>query len=416
VLTASESRRSHESPINIPHGAVRSYADRVSEASEVGIPGGRRAHWLELIFDLVMVGYIGQVAHLLHGDPGWAEVLVFFALLAPAWWAWVNMTLTLNLFGARVTPLVWAAVTAAMIAIGLMAAAVPEALTERAGIFALGNALIRFVWMVPWIARRRAIGVPLWRPIAFSGLPAVLWLISAIVPPPARFVLWAVAIGVEITLLAFLGSQTAWLQRSLDVDHLLERVSLLVVIVFGESILATIAQLDEHWTDASLVTATLAFVAISLLAWVFFRYASGSAEAGLRRLHTAGRIGALRDAVMYLPFVLVAGIALFASGLGTAVAEGSHALPSGAAACLAGGIVLFYLASVVESLRYGVPWRDTTMWGLPGLLLPWAIVPLAGLLTAEAVVVAVIVLIAVMIGLAEANLRRVRARGERISA
>ena len=189
--------------------------------------------------------------------------------------------------------------------------------------------------------------------------------------------LWVVAIAVEVVLLASLGGQATWLQRSLDVDHLLERVSLLVVIVFGESILATIAELDAHWTLPSGVTAVLAFLAISLLAWVFFRYASGSAEAGLRRLQSAGRIGALRDAVMYLPFILIAGIALFASGLGTAVAEAGHTLAPGAAVCIAGGIVLFYLASVAESLRYGVPWRDVVTWGIAGVVLPWVIVPLA---------------------------------------
>jgi low temperature requirement protein LtrA len=67
------------------------------------VVGGLRVHWLELFFDLVMVAYIGQVAHGMHGDPGWSDALVFFVLFAPAWWAWVNMTLTLNLFGARIT-------------------------------------------------------------------------------------------------------------------------------------------------------------------------------------------------------------------------------------------------------------------------------------------------------------------------
>ena len=224
--------------------------------------------------------------------------------------------------------------------------------------------------------------------------------------------LWGVAIAVEVVLLASLGGQATWLQRSLDVDHLLERVSLLVVIVFGESILATIAELDAHWTLPSGVTAVLAFLAISLLAWVFFRYASGSAEAGLRRLQSAGRIGALRDAVMYLPFILIAGIALFASGLGTAVAEAGHTLASGAAVCIAGGIVLFYLASVAESLRYGVPWRDVVRWGIVGVVLPWVIVPLATVVSAEAVVAAVVLLIVVMIGLAEANRRRIRSERE----
>ncbi|MFD4959048.1 low temperature requirement protein A [Microbacterium sp. NPDC058389] len=388
----------------------------MSGRGEVVIRGGRRAHWLELVFDLVMVGYLGQVAHLLHGDPGWTDALVFFALFAPAWWAWVNMTLTLNLFGARITPLLWAAVTVAMLAMGIMAAAVPEAFGERAWAFAVGNAAIRLIWMLPWLAKRRSIGLPLWRPIVYSGLPAMLWLVSAFVPSPGRFVLWAVAIAVEVVLLGFLGSQTGWLQRTLDVDHLFERVSLLVVIVFGESILAAITEIDAHWTLAGGVTATLAFLAISLLAWVFFQYASGSAEAGLRRLQTDGRIGALRDAVMYLPFLLIAGIALFAAGLGTAVAEAGHELAPGAAWCIAGGIVLFYLASVVESLRYGMLWRDVALWGIPGVTLPWALVPLAAAVSAEIVVIAVVMLLVVMTGLAEANRRRLRANGRSMVA
>jgi len=180
------------------------------------------------------------------------------------------------------------------------------------------------------------------------------------------------------------------------------------VIVFGESILATIAELDAHWTVASGVTAVLAFMAISLLAWVFFHYASRSAEAGLRSLQSTGRVGALRDAVMYLPFILIAGIALFAAGLGTAVAEAGHNLAPGAASCIAGGIVLFYLASVAESLRYRVALRDVVIWGVPGVVVPWAIVPLAAAVPAEAVVAAVVLLMLVMIGLAEANLRRRR--------
>lgn len=380
----------------------------MSEESGEDVTGGRRVHWLELFFDLVMVAYIGQVAHGMHGDPGWAEALVFLVLFAAAWWAWVNMTLTLNLFGARVTPLLWAGVTVAMIAIGVMAAAVPEALTERAWAFAVANAVIRLIWMVPWVAMTRESGVPLWRPIVYSGLPAALWLVSAVVPPPAQYVLWVVAIAVEVVLLANLGAQETWLRGTLDVDHLLERVSLLVVIVFGESILVTILELDAHWTLVSGVSAVLAFLAISLLAWVFFHYSSGSAEAGLRMLRSTGRIGALRDAVMYLPFFLIAGITLFAAGLGTAVAEAGHSLALGAVVCIAGGMVLFYLASGVESIRYGVPIRHVAIWGIPGIVVPWAIVPLAAVVRAEGVVAAVVIILVVMVGFAEVNRRRMR--------
>ncbi|SFS04624.1 Low temperature requirement protein LtrA [Microbacterium sp. cf046] len=371
---------------------------------------GRRVHWLELFFDLVMVAYIGQIAHTMHGDPGWADGFIFFALLAAAWWAWVNATVTMNLFGARVTPSIWVAVTIGMIAIGVMAAAVPEALTDRAAAFAIGNAVVRLVWGWPWLTKRRLTGVPWWRPVLYCLVPAALWVISVWVPAPWQYLVWGFAVAIEIVLLSFLGGQRTWLRQALDVDHLIERVGLLVVIVFGESILAIIAELDAHWTLLSGIAAVLGFAAVSMLAWIFFGYATAAVERGLRRLQLRGSIGGLRDTVMYLPFLLVAGIVLFASGIGTAVADAGHPLPIGAAVCISAGVSLFFITSIAESLRYGAPWGDVVLWGPAGALLPWLLVPLSMAVDAELVVAASVVLIALFVALNEINVRRVRAR------
>lgn len=373
-------------------------------------PAGRRVHWLELFFDLAMVAYIGMVAHTMHGDPGWSAAIGFFALLAAAWWAWVNATITLNLFGARVTPSIWVAVTIAMIAIGIMAAAVPDAFGDRAAAFAVGNAVIRIVWALPWLMSRATTGTPWWRPVSYSFFPAALWLLSIALPSPWRFALWAVAIAIEIVLLAFLGGQRRWLRDNLDLDHLLERVGLFVVIVFGESILAIIADLDEHWGTLPGVTAVLGFAAVSMLAWIFFGYATPAVERGLRRLQSRGNVGGLRDTVMYLPFVLVAGIVLFAAGIGTAVADAGHPLPLGAAVCLAAGVSLFFVSSTAESLRYGVRWTDIVVWGPAGIALPWLLVPVSAAVPAEGVVTAAVVLVAIMLVLNDVNARRVRTR------
>ena len=372
---------------------------------------GRRVHWLELFFDLVLVAYIGQVAHTMHGDPTWVDALGFFALLAAAWWAWVNATVTMNLFGARITPSIWIAVTIAMMSVGVMAAAVPGAFTDRAAAFAIGNAVIRLVWAIPWFAKRRITGIPWWRPVLYCLVPASLWLVSAAVAPPWQFALWAIAIAIEVVLLGFLGGQAGWLRENIDIDHIVERVGLLVVIVFGESILAIIAELDAHWAPAPAVTAVLAFAAVSMLAWIFFGYATAAVERGLRRLQLRGSIGGLRDTVMYLPFVLISGIVLFASALGTAVAETGHHLPVGAAVCLAAGISLFFVASTAESLRYGAPLRDVVLWGPAGIVLPWLLVPLAEIVGAETVVAACVGLIALFVALNEINVRRMRAAG-----
>lgn len=369
---------------------------------------GRRVHWLELFFDLVMVAYIGQIAHTMHGDPSLIDAVAFTAFLAAAWWAWVNAMVTMNLFGARITPSLVLGVTIAMIAIGVMAAAVPEALGDRAAAFAVGNAVIRLVWALPWFTKRRLVGVPWWRPVLYSVVPAVLWLVSIWIAPPWQYLLWAFAVAIEIVLLSFMGGQRAWLRDALDVDHLVERVGLLVVIVFGESILTVITELDGHWTIVSGLIAVIGFAAVSMLAGIYFGYATPAVERGLRRLQVQGSVSGLRDAVMYLPFLLVAGVTLFASGLGTAVAEAGHELPTGAAVCLSAGISLFFVASAAESVRFGAPWRRVMVWGPAGILLPWVVVPLAVQVTAEVVVVASAAIVGLVFALTVVNARRVR--------
>lgn len=371
---------------------------------------GRRAHWLELFFDLVMVVYISQVAHTVHGDPSWTDAVVFFAFLAAAWWAWVNATVTMNLFGARITPSIWVTVTIAMVALGLMAVAVPDALSHRAAAFAVGNAAIRVVWAVPWFLSRRASGQPWWQPVLYSVVPASIWLVSIGVSTPGQYVLWAIAVAIEIAMLSFLGTRRKWLSESLNVEHLSERVGLLIVIVFGESIVTILMQLDEHWTATPGIVAFLGFSAVSMLAWIFFGRASSAVTLGLRRLQLRESVGGLRDTVMYLPFLMVAGVTLFASALGTAVAEAGHRLPLGAAVCLSAGISLFFVATAAEPIRYGAPWLDLVVWAPAGIVLPWALVPLATYLPSELVVAASVSIIVILVALTEVNTHWMRIR------
>jgi low temperature requirement protein LtrA len=117
---------------------------------------------------------------------------------------------------------------------------------------------------------------------------------------------------------------------------------------------------------------------------------------------------------MYIPFLMVAGVTLFASALGTAVADAGHALPPGAAVCLSAGVSLFFVASAAEPIRYGGPWRDIVIWGPAGVLLPWALVPLAVLWPSEAVVSASVVVVALLLALTEVNERRMRAGQDRL--
>ena len=156
------------------------------------------------------------------------------------------------------------------------------------------------------------------------------------------------------------------------------------------------------------VTAVLGFAAVSMLAWIYFTYAASATERGLQRLKLRGSIRAIRDTVMYLPFLLVAGVTLFAAGLGTAVAEAGHHLPPGAAVCLSAGISLFFAANTAESLRYGASRRGIAMWAVPGIVLPWVLVPLAAEAPAELVVAASVGVIAIVLALTAISARRIR--------
>lgn len=381
-------------------------ADAAGAESESTARTPRRANWLELFFDLVMVAFVGQLALGVHGDPHPLQFLTFAVLFFPAWWAWVNVMLTLNLFGERVTGKIWLMVSVAMFAVGMMAAASIGGLGDRAWAYALGNAILRLMLFFAWWTQGRRNGVAWYRPVLYCGVTAVLWAVSAVVPPPGRYLLWAIAIGIEVVLLAFLGRESSWLRQALNIDHVTERVGLFVVIVFGESVLAVFAEWSASWSVASGLTALLAFAAIALLAWAFFTYSADSAERSWRRLHAAGNIGALRDTVMYLPFLLVSSIVLLAAGLGTAVADPLEPISPGAAAAVSGGIALFYGTNALIALRYRERLRDVLRWAPVGVLLPLALLVLTPFVTATGYVAGALAVVGLMAARAEWHRRR----------
>ncbi|WP_430533938.1 low temperature requirement protein A [Listeria rocourtiae] len=68
----------------------------------------KKVTWLELFFDLLFVGAIASVTHVLlhiedgvvHGTIFWKFVLMF----VPLWWAWGGQTLFINRYGNDLLP------------------------------------------------------------------------------------------------------------------------------------------------------------------------------------------------------------------------------------------------------------------------------------------------------------------------
>lgn len=332
----------------------------------------RRVHWMELFFDLVFVVFIGELARGLRGEPGWPQLGGFLFVFAIGWWAWANVLATVNVLPGLSVRRLAVTMLLGMIAIGAMAAAAPEALGERAWVFAVGSAGLRLILLPLWFVRARREHEPLWRPVVYNGITAAFWIGSAFIPQPTQFFAWGVAVGIEVALLTVQRRGEAPLADALDAPHLAERLGLFVIIAMGESVFSIIQALDERWTVAAAATALLGIALIGMLAWTYFLHSANHLEEGLTAALTARNTGAIRDAVMFMPYVLVAGAIVLSAGIATAIEEPDHPLSLGSSAIVFGGIASFYLTISLVGIRLGRPARRMMAWLLLGAVVPGA--------------------------------------------
>lgn len=341
------------------------------------------ADWYELFFDLVFVVVVAISAHLVEVDPTASTVLVFALLLFPLWWAWVNLMITNNLYGARF-PVIGALVVASMPGPAMMAIAIAGGIEHDGWLYAVGAAWIRLVLLVMWLIpyRKKIILVPLWRVLAYNLTTAAIWLVSIAVPAPWQYVLWALAVAAEVALLAARGGFASDVYEQASIAHGLERVGLFVVIVVGEAVYLSITGLAEHPTVAGGAAGLFGFIVCALLARAFFRWGAPTAAAGLIAAQRARSFGALRDVIMYLPFFLVTALTLIAACIGIAVSDASRPLPLQVRVLLGCGISGFYLVNAIVGLRLGRPLRGIAMLMIPAIVLPALACLLSGALAA----------------------------------
>ncbi|HWU45888.1 MAG TPA: low temperature requirement protein A [Humibacter sp.] len=367
-----------------------------------------RVHWMELFFDLIFVALVGQLAHGLHSAPTFGTLLLFVALFATVWWSWVNLTFAVDVMPQLSRRTLALVMLVSMFGVGAIAVAAPEATTDRAGLFAAGNAVLRLVLLVLWVRQQWSNGLgSRLRVSAYNGLTAALWLASIAVPRPFDFALWSLAIVLEVVLL--ITSSSRWASRvlgRLNVEHLSERFGLLVIIVLGESVVSIVAALDAALTLAAVITAGLALVTVSLLAWSFFLYGADAMRAGLAKLRDEGNDRAIRDTVAFLPFLLVSGVTAISGALAIAITRPATTLPAASAVSLGGGIALFYFTNAIISRRFGIAWREVFRWAVPACGLPLILIVVALVASAQVAVILAVLILGYVLGSAELTSRR----------
>ncbi len=303
----------------------------------------RHATWLELFFDLVFVVAIAELAHFLHDDLTWAGISSFAALFVPVWWLWIDFSYYADQFDIergsyRFTML------EVMFGIIVLAITVSHALRGGSAEFATIYTVLRLVIIVLYIQAWRL--VPPSREltarytISFS-IALVFGLISIFVPEPARFILWGIALFIEISN----GPITYVTIRSVpaQVSHMDERFGLFVIIVLGEAIVAvTTGVADTQWQWQETLTAVCGFIIAVTLWQMYFEQADSSVINWALR---GNKQALLRSYVYgYSHFFVFAGIVATGVGIQSAIevaAPGSLTIEARTVLC--GGLAVFLL-------------------------------------------------------------------------
>jgi inward rectifier potassium channel len=239
----------------------------------------KKVSWLELFYDLIFVAAFIQLGNGLAEHVTLQRAAVFAGLFVPLWIAWAGFTFYANRFSVDdfTHRLI---VFGAMFAVGAMAVAAPRVLDGEPTMFALcyagQQAIIALLNLRAWRQVPAARSYAAYWALRF-GAGSGLWLISAFVPTPYCYFLWAV--GVLVILWSPASKQSRALQEELPIDmqHLSERFGLLTIIVLGESfvkVLSTLATSRADWYTVVQACSTLLITCC--IWWIYFDDVAGS--------------------------------------------------------------------------------------------------------------------------------------------
>ena len=338
----------------------------------------RHVSWLELFFDLVFVAAVARLGYLLHADPTPAGLAVFLALFVPVWWAWLSFSYYADLFGDE-TLVQRLAQLAAMLGAALLAISLYEGVADDSTVFAGTMAGLLLLLAALYEHARRsepAVRALAGWYVAGSLAGAAGWLVSLAVAAPARYVVWAVALAVNMVVSGPLAyARTADVPR--QVSHMPERFGLFTIVVLGESLLAVVnGTIDTSWRPVAVVTALAGFVIAATLWWVYFAQFD---ERLIDRALAGGRHTQLVSfwyGYGHLPVYA----ALAAVGIGIELAIEAAAEPDLTAAArltLAGGAAVYLAVLTGLQLAAGRRLsRPVVAWKITAVLALLAVIPL----------------------------------------
>jgi low temperature requirement protein LtrA len=330
----------------------------------------RRPGWDELFFDLVFAAAISQLSAPLDADYTFHGVLKYAFLLLLVFLAWFGFTTFVTQFAAD-DILQRAFIVAQVFLVALMAANATGPLSSRdaAGFgAAFGGVRIVLALQYARVLPLRRSGISVASRIIGLLTAAMVWIVSALLPAPARYGAWTVALLVEMG--------NAWLpvRRTTALPpgaaHFPERFGLLTIILLGEFVASTMRGIETQmgW---SVLAASAAILSVAVAFALWSCYSDGASGCENRLVRTKHDVIRLRFWVA-LHFFLFVGIGLLGVGARHAIAlppgesfrPGEHRL-----ICLsAGGImaVIIGIAATSPGVSIG---RSMIVWVGQGIVM-----------------------------------------------
>ncbi len=306
---------------------------------------------LELFFDLVFVFALTQVTALLADDPTFAQLGRGMLVLALLWWSWSGYTwLTSTVDPELGLPRL--VMFAAMGAMLLVALATPGAFSDDGVLWGVGYLAVRLLHAALFALAAR--GDP-------ALARAVLSLVASLIPGAGliilasaafdgavRDLLWVAAVLLDYGLVLVRGVE-GW---HVHARHFAERFGLVVIIAFGESIVAVGVGAEGAELGSGEVLAALLAVAITCtLWWAYFDVVAIVAEERFTAATGTDQLRIARDAYALMHLPMIAGIVLFALGVKKILEHAGDPLSDMPAVALCGGLALYLLAHVAFRVR-----------------------------------------------------------------
>jgi low temperature requirement protein LtrA len=394
----------------------------------------KRVSWVELYFDLIFVFAVSQLAHAIADHARWRGVLAALGVFITLWWTWIGFVVLYNRQGDDRKVSHRVIVLLGTIPCAVAATQVHFVFDQGAVLgYCLALAAARFLLAGVYLwssssattdeertAERRARGrlVPGY---AFCGL---LFAGSAALPPPWRYYPWALAIGIEGSLL-LLGERRVSRQRlreqrprsrmdllraqfaaptqpgaAVDAGHLAERFGLFVIILLGEIVVSVgAAAIDRPDQDSAYWLSLIGGLVLGgALWWIYF---DASADINEKLLSASGGNPTLAYSLYAIGHLTPAfSLLVVAAGVSLSLHEEP---PSAAPWLITGGLTAYLVGTRSFSTRSE---SRAVRIGTLAVLVLTACLALLGRFLSAPVVVAIAAVWAVLAAIAVTVLRR----------